>query len=81
MRSGREGADVVDGTVGLLDGLAGGSVGPPPKKSNPSNESPCFATFGGAASAFGGGWRDVVGPVVLGRGGADIGSSPKRSIF
>ena len=63
----------------VLDGLAGGPVVEPPKKSNPSKESAGFACFGGSAGAFGGGAAATfIGGPVLGLAG---GSSPKRSTF
>jgi hypothetical protein len=77
LRSGLEGAAEAAGPV--LEGRAGCVVGPPPRKSKPSSESPAFVCFGGAASAFGGGARTFEGGPVLGLGGAGA-SSPKRSI-
>jgi hypothetical protein len=63
----------------VLDGLAGGLVVEPPKKSNPSKESAGFACFGGSAGAFGGGAvATFMGGPVLGLAG---GSSAKRSTF
>jgi hypothetical protein len=62
----------------VLDGLAGGALWLPPKKSSPSNESAGLVCFGGAGSALGGAALLTGGPV-LGRGGA--GSSPNRSTF
>jgi hypothetical protein len=74
LRSGLDGADCC-GPV--LEGLAG-CAPPPPMKSKPSKESPALVCFGGAGSDFSGTVLVLGGPV-LGRGGADIGSSPKRS--
>lgn len=65
----------------VLEGLSGGADCEPPKKSNPSNESAGFVCLGGAGSAFGGAGLVIDGPVVLGRGGASVGSSPNRSTF
>jgi len=63
----------------VLDGLAGGLVVEPPKKSNPSKESAGFACFGGSDGAFGGGAvATFMGGPVLGLAG---GSSAKRSTF
>lgn len=50
-----------------------------PKKSRPSNESAGLCVFCCAGGACLGGARGV-GSVVLGRGGAEIISSPNRSI-
>jgi hypothetical protein len=65
----------------VLEGLSGGADCELPKKSNPSNESAGFVCLGGAGSAFGGAGLVIDGPVVLGRGGASVGSSPNRSTF
>ena len=67
-------------TEGLLDGRAGDAAVGPARKSNPSSESAGCAGFG-AALAFGGGGAVLVGGPVLGRAGAEMGSSPKRSTF
>jgi len=81
LRSGLEGTDEADDTAFELDGLAGGAVCAPPKKSNPSNESPGFVCLGGAGSTLEGSGLLVGGSVVLGRGGPEMLSSPNRSIF
>ena len=63
----------------VLDGLAGGLVVEPPKKSNPNNESAGFVCFGGSTGTFGGGAVAIfMGGPVLGLAG---GSSAKRSTF
>lgn len=75
----RSGLDEV-GFEAALDGLPELDEGGPPKKSRPSNDSPCLGCFGGAAS----------GPVLVGLrsgisavfgliGGAIGLSSPNRS--
>lgn len=61
----------------MLDGRGGAADDDPPRKSNPSNESPALFCLGGAVSAFGGALAATGGPV-LGRWG--VGSSPKRSM-
>lgn len=65
----------------VLEDLSGGADCELPKKSNPSNESAGFVCLGEAGSAFGGAGLVIDGPVVFGRGGASVGSSPNRSTF
>lgn len=76
LRSGRDVA-ALDDAADVLEGRSGGAAGADPKKSSPSRESAGFVAFGGAGSAFGAGF--AVGGPVLGRAGAEIGSSPNRS--
>lgn len=76
LRSGLEFA-AFDEVADVLEGRSGGAAGADPKKSSPRRESAGFAALGGAASAFGVG-LDMCGPV-LGRAGADTGSSPNKS--
>jgi hypothetical protein len=63
LRSGLEGAAAA---APVLDGRDGAADDEPPRKSNPSNESPALFCFGGAGSAFGGPLAATGGPV-LGR--------------
>lgn len=79
-RSGLEGTDAF-GTAVVVEDRGGGADCVPPKKSSPRSESPGFVCFGAAGSPLGGGGRVIDGSVVLGRGGADAASSPKRSMF
>lgn len=80
LRSGRDW--LTDPPMALPEALEGLSVGPvrgAPKKSRPSNESPCFACGLDEGGAFGGAAREA-GSVVLGLAGG-VGTSPRMSML
>ena len=79
MRSGRDWPAAPKTLPEALDGLSAGVEEGSPRKSRPSNESPCFACGLDEGGALGGVSREA-GSVVLGLAGG-VGTSPRISIL
>lgn len=79
LRSGRDWPAAPTVFPEALDGLSAGAEGDSPRKSRPSNESPCLACGLDEGGALGGGAREA-GSVVLGLAGG-VGTSPRMSIL